>query len=504
VLPQPGVAQSIFLYGYGVGGVFTNDVAGLTPSSVSYVGDGSGIVYPANGAGDYSLQGLYAVSNLSTTANITFKVPVFYADGVTAEVYHSGNLNYNNRWSSFSKEKGLVVFDGGVTCHEIPKREGGSHNIYAGHWVRTNPEALTAAINSNWAKSMYKNSSLTTDSTGATWALYIGNGGAVTTRTATVVSTSILFGKNEGEFVVTGVVTGYVGGTKCPTIGANSNFKVKLEKMVVDNTGTKDLYWFFLGNEDTGSASHTIFVGDGGLQYAHTNNSPQAYYSTGGRDKYTKDSTTLRPWHNGFTIGERGCKNIFYICRNTTTFNTNNEAGEGRTITVNTRTGDAGALKIVGQGTVRYNLADGVNVHAGAITVESPATFELGEGVKSGTGTVTIKGGAKLSAPEGGRVTIGGNFKLEGGSKLSFAMKGNKETTFVLDSGKTFSATGDVAIEFTQDSVFMANRKYTLLSGVNLQDASKFKLEDSTKGTLSVENGNLILTAHPYFYITIR
>jgi hypothetical protein len=50
----------------------------------------------------------------------------------------------------------------------------------------------------------------------------------------------------------------------------------------------------------------------------------------------------------------------------------------------------------------------------------------------------------------------------------------------------------------------MANRKYTLLSGVNLQDASQFKLEDSTKGTLSVENGNLILTAHPYFYITIR
>ena len=505
--PQPGAAQSIVLNGCAFGGVFTNDISGLTPSSVTYTGDGEGKVYPAEGAGDYSLRGLHVVSNLSTTANITFELPVFYADGLTAEVYHGGVLNYNSRWSSFSKNTGLVVFEGGVTCFEIPMRESGAHNIYAGHWHRTNPVPFTAAINSNWGKSVYKNSSLETDSTGATWALYIGNGGAVTSRTAYIASSSILFGKNEGEFVVTGVVTGQVAGSKCPALGANSSFKVKMEKMVVTGTpdSTKNL-WFFLGNEDTASASHTVYVGDGGLQYAHTNNSPSAYYSTGGRDSKTKDSTTLRPWHNGFSIGERGCKNYFFICRNTTTFNTDNEAGEGKTITVNTRTADGGALTISGKGTVRYNKADGENVHSGAITVQSPATFELGAGVKSGTGNVTVNNGATLSLPESGTATIGGNLTLQSGAKLKFGINDANETTFALVSGKTLPASGTVAIEFAEGSTFVPRRTYTLLSGGNLQssDKDKFALPQDDKGELDVDaSGNLVYKAPTCFFIKI-
>ena len=180
VAPQPGAAQSIMLNGFAFGGVFTNDIAGLTPSSVSYSGDGAGTVYPAVGAGDYSLRGLHVVSNISTTANITFELPVFYADGTTMEVYHAGTVSDSNRVASFTKEKGLVVFNGGVTGYEIPARTSGPHNIYAGHWFRTNTTALTANIDNNWIKSVYKNSSLTTDSTTGTWALYIGSGGAVT------------------------------------------------------------------------------------------------------------------------------------------------------------------------------------------------------------------------------------------------------------------------------------------------------------------------------------
>lgn len=502
--PQPGAAQSIMLCGFAFGGVFTNDIAGLTPSSVTYTGDGAGTVYPAEGAGDFSLGSLHVVSNLSTTANITFELPVFYADGLTAEVYHAGTLNYNNRWSSFSKNTGLVVFAGGVTCFEIPKNTSGPHNIYAGHWFRTNSTPFNASIASSWEKSVYKNSSLATDSSTGTWALYIGSGGAVTTRTSFVSSTSLLFGKNEGEFVVTGVVTGQVAGSKCPALGANSSFKVKMEKMVVTGTpGSTQNFWFFLGNEDTASASHTVYVGDGGLQYAHTNNSPSAYYSTGGRDSKTKDSTTLRPWHNGFSIGERGCKNYFFICRNTTTFNTNNEAGEGKTITVNTRTADGGALTISGKGTVRYNKADGENVHSGAITVQSPATFELGAGVKSGKGSVTVNNGATLSAPESGTATIGGNFVLADGAVLSFGINGASDTTIAVNSGKTLTVNGTVAVEFAEGSSFASGRKYTLLSGGNLSDASKFALAEGVRGSLSVEDGNLIYTA-PYFYIKVR
>jgi autotransporter-associated beta strand protein len=502
--PQPGVAQSIMLNGFGFGGVFTNDIAGLTPSSVSYSGDGTGKVYPAEGAGDYSLQNLRAVSNLSTTANIVFELPVFYADGATMEVYHTGTVYDSNRVASFTKEKGLVVFNGGVTGYEIPARTSGPHNIYAGHWFRTNTTALTANIDNNWIKSVYKNSSLTTDSTTGTWALYIGSGGAVTTRTSFVSSTSLLFGKNEGEFVVTGVVTGQVAGSKCPALGANSSFKVKMEKMVVTGTpgSTKNL-WFFLGNEATGSASHTVYVGDGGLQYASTNDSPQAYYSTGGKESKTGDSTTLRPWHNGFTIGERGCKNIFWICRNTTTFNTDNEAGEGKTITVNTKTADKGAMVISGKGTVRYNLADGVNEHSGTITVQSPATFELGAGVKSGTGAVTVNSGATLSLPESGTMTIGGNFVLANGAVLSFGINGASDTTIAVDSGKTLTVNGTAAIEFAEGSSFASGRKYTLLSGGNLSDASMFALPEGDRGSLSVEGGNLVYTA-PHFYIIVR
>ena len=520
--PQPGAAQSIMLNGCAFGGVFTNDIAGLTPSSVTYTGDGEGKVYPAEGAGDYSLHGLYAVSNLSTTANITFEIPVFYADGVTAEVYHGGTLNYNSRWSSFSKETGLVVFKGGVTCFEIPMNTSGSHNIYAGHWHRTNPAPLTAAISSNWGKSVYKNSSLETDSTGATWALYIGNGGAVTSRTAYIASSSILCGRNEGEFVVTGVVTGQVDGSKCPTIGSNSGFKIKLEKMVVTGvtgSGTEQ-DWFFLGNEDTGSASHTVYVGDGGLQYAHTNDSPKAYYSTGGRETKTKDSTTLRPWHNGFTIGERGCKNIFWICRNTTTFNTDNEAGVGKTITVNTKTADTGAMVISGKGTVRYNKSDaGENTHSGAITVQSPATFELGAGVKSGTGAVTVNNGATLSLPESGTATIGGNLTLQNGAKLVFNFTDTSVApVLALASGKTLALDGTVNVTVSAAeglNLRNADGLVCIATGIGSPDATKFVLAgndvpswvDGAAGesAFTADGGNLYLRVKmPGLMILVR
>ena len=517
--PQPGVAQSIMLNGCAFGGVFTNDIAGLTPSSVTYTGDGAGTVYPADGAGDFSLHGLYAVSNLSTTANIVFELPVFYADGLTAEVYHSGVLDYNSRWSSFSKNTGLVVFKGGVTCHEIPARTSGPHNIYAGHWFRTNTTALTADINSNWGKSVYKNSSLTMDSSTTTWALYIGSGGAVTTRTSFVASTSLLFGKNEGEFVVTGVVTGQVAGSKCPALGANSSFKVKMEKMVVTGTpGSTKNFWFFLGNEDTASASHTVYVGDGGLQYASTNDSPQAYYSTGGKDAKTKDSTTLRPWHNGFTIGERGCKNIFWICRNTTTFNTDNEAGVGKTITVNTRTADGGALAISGNGTVRYNKADGENIHAGAITVQSPATFELGAGVKSGTGAVTVNSGATLSLPESGTATIGGNLTLQNGAKLKFHFTdADRAPTLALASGKTLALGGTVNVTVSaEEGLNLRNAEglVRIATGLGSPDATKFVLAGNVpswvdgvagESAFTADGGNLYLRVKmPGLMILVR
>ena len=438
---------------------------------------------------------------------------------MTAEVYHGGVLNYNSRWSSFSKNTGLVVFEGGVTCFEIPMRESGAHNIYAGHWHRTNPAPFTAVISSNWGKSVYKNSSLETDSTGATWALYIGNGGAVTSRTAYIASSSILFGKNEGEFVVTGVVTGQVAGSKCPALGANSSFKVKMEKMVVTGTpGSTKNFWFFLGNEDTASASHTVYVGDGGLQYASTNDSPQAYYSTGGKDAKTKDSTTLRPWHNGFTIGERGCKNIFWICRNTTTFNTDNEAGEGKTITVNTRTADGGILAISGNGTVRYNKADGENIHSGAITVQSPATFELGAGVKSGTGAVTVNSGATLSLPESGTATIGGNLTLQSGAKLKFNFTdADRAPTLALDSGKTFSIGGTVYVTVSADeglNLRNAEGLVRIATGLGSPDATKFVLAgkvpswvDGAAGesAFTVDGGNLYLRVKvPGLMILVR
>ncbi len=517
--PQPGAAQSIMLNGCAFGGVFTNDIAGLTPSSVTYTGDGVGTVYPAEGAGDFSLGSLHVVSNLSTTANLVFKIPVSYAEGKTIDVYHSGKVSYGSRWSSFSKETGLVVFEGGVTGHEIPAQTSGPHNIYAGHYFRTSETALNATIGSDWEMSVYKNSSLTLESTGNTWALFIGDGGAVTSKTSYVSAGNCLWNRNEGEFVVTGVVTGRVSNTSNTWLGHNRSFTAKFEKMVLQGTeGSTKNYWFFLGNQDSGSAAHTLYVGDGGLQYASTNNSPKAYYSTGGQARDTRDSITIRPWHDGFTIGERGCANIFCICRNTTTFNTDNEAGEGKTITVNAAVSDAGAFVIKGNGAVRYNRAKTVNDHSGSITVQSPATFELGAGVKSGTGAVTVNSGATLSAPESGTMTIGGNLTLQNGAKLKFNFTDTSVAPVLeLASGKTLALGGTVNVTVSAEKgVYLRNTEglVRIATGIGSPDAGKFVLAGNVpswvdgaagESAFTVDGGNLYLRVKmPGLMILVR
>ena len=102
-------------------------------------------------------------------------------------------------------------------------------------------------------------------------------------------------------------------------------------------------------------------------------------------------------------------------------------------------------------------------------------------------------------------MTIGGNLTLQSGAKLKFnSTDADIAPTFALASGKTLTVNGTAAVEFAEGSAFAPGRKYTLLSGGNLSDSSKFALPAGDRGSLSVEDGNLVYTAPKYFHIIVR
>ena len=181
-------------------------------------------------------------------------------------------------------------------------------------------------------------------------------------------------------------------------------------------------------------------------------------------------------------------------------------------------TADAGAMVISGKGTVRYNLADGVNEHSGTITVQSPATFELGAGVKSGTGAVTVNGDATLSLPESGTATIGGNLTLQSGAKLKFNFTDTSVAPVLeLASGKTLALGGTVNVTVSAEkglNLRNAEGLVRIATGIGSPDATKFVLAGNVpswvdgaagESAFTVDGGDLYLRVKmPGLMILVR
>ena len=462
-------------------------------------------------SGEGSISGIAAVTNLSTSVSATFLSPVVFAEGETIEVYHTAT--YADTFS-YGNVNGMVWFKGGVTGYDVRQNtDSGRSNIYAGEYRRTTTASdFKATQGGTYRNVVYKNSSLTVDTATDIWELGIESGGAFTTRVATVRDDgtySRLCWRNDGEIVATEelVLTANRNAAGYLSLTADSakGNVYKAGKLTIAGSD-----WVRLSNKSSNVDTTTVFVGDGGIVF----NDSGSRFSTGAIGTQN-GTTTIRPWHGDFEIGERtGTAHSIAVNKNTV-FDTNDESGTGRRITVNAIVGNTKTVSVTGSGTVRYNR---VNDNNAALTVSGTATLELGADAKTGTGAVTVSTGAALSVPEAGTGTVGGNLTLQSGAKLSFAIGGVGDGPKIsMASGKTVDVSGvtaanPVTVSFSTpgDDRIRSFEPYVLIQGAGLAagDAEKFSLADNQPAwveSLAVVDGDLVLVAkRPGLTLSVR
>lgn len=144
---------------------------------------------------------------------------------------------------------------------------------------------------------------------------------------------------------------------------------------------------------------------------------------------------------------------------------------------------------------------------AGNVTLRNTSTLELKSGA-SVAGAVDVGYHTTLLLPETGTATVGGQLWMRNSSKMKFRIDGSENAKVLAGSSKIEKG---VEISFTEDSVPLVGRSYTLTQGAGLNDTmldpttgSYFKLADGVRGTLSIVDGELVYTAPTYFYIKVR
>ena len=478
-IPVAGGTTPIFINN---SGTISNDIAGLTPSSITF--GALSATATINGEGFSSVK---AVTNL-TTASKTHR----FNAAVSGNAFELYNASANS----------CAIFSGGATVNSVVLKSAvASENAYslAGIWsiaqtpwtpnqyytVRgdaqvtlagqlKNPGALTlyGPSTSTWisAKSML------VDSSHSAAYLTVRNSGAI---------------KIEGELRMTKGADIYLENKD------NTNSKsgiIECGSMVYASTADKYLY-----------INCTNVIGSGGMDLSSTGSA--CFY-------HTPLAPTLFARDDAFEIKATGGQSSmrYNIDNTTVTLNTTKYGTPSTpaTITVsgilqdrNTSKGWKGKLDIRGCGTV---VVDSISLYTNGTDVRDTATLAINAGKRAGTGTITVYSGATLAFPQVNRASLGGDLTLNAGSTLAFKVADNSCSVLARNS-KTINlpTSGKVKVKLTEDSQLAVGKSYTLTDGAGLTDASKFELADGVGGSLSVsENGELVYTAPTYFYIKVK
>ena len=157
-------------------------------------------------------------------------------------------------------------------------------------------------------------------------------------------------------------------------------------------------------------------------------------------------------------------------------------------------------IDVKGEGELTFGLAA---AFTGGVTASDSATVAVNAGCRPGNGAVTLSDTAMLKVAQSGTVTLGGALTAANGTSLVFNFTDAATApTLVAATSATLPADGTVNVKVTTDDDF-AKGTYTLVSGAGLTDGdlAKFsmnpKLSDDWRGTLSIADGNLILTVKP-------
>ena len=367
-------------------GEIENDIENFAPASIT-IGYGGGLEIGGN-----DIVNVVAITNLSTVASQT--------NTINAKVYFAGNIQVKQAAMAETGDltKAHVTFAGGAYAAPGCSLENGN---YAANYSRCmfGKYYLASTAENPWTVPyqggskricLADDSSLYIPYAGALTELYVGTGAKVDVGDMSNVSGRISY-QNKGEMVVTNLtVTGgdtYLTYNQGTTV--SSVFKFGSVTNKISNAA-----WLYLGDGNA-SSKQTIFFGEGGIGFKGSGTTSICF---GNRNK-ADTQTTIRPWYSDFTIGGKSNSSTRAIAfDNAVVFNTDDEEGEGRKITLDaiTYARNSATITVSGTGTLQVNksMENGVQP---AVTVSDSATLAFGANGSLGTGDITLGAGTTLA-----------------------------------------------------------------------------------------------------------
>ena len=408
---------------------------------------------------------IVAVTNLSSVSH-TINAKVFFDGDIQvkqAAMAETGDLT-----------KAHVTFAGGAYAADGYALESGNFSAVYSRCV-FGKYYLKNAVDNRWTAQYQSGSKrvcvadgsyLYVPYAGNTKELYVGNGAKVVVAD---MKTSIRPSYRVcGEMVITNMtMTGtgnrylsYNQGTATPGV-------YKFYSIVNEMSSN----WWYIHDEYAAS-KHEIYIGKGGLNYS----GEKGVYHFGVNK--TGNLEVIRPWNSHFTIADRGNTGGALMFLGEVEFNTDDEGGTGRTITVNAITrlykNTSAAITVSGKGTLQVNK-NHVNDSGTSLTmnVTDTATLAFGEGASLGPGAITLGDGTKLVLTADSK-----DYTLV--NKLSLPSGDNKVATIRID-GKRLRSGDDQEIA-------------TVASGTGVALDPNSTALAGRDGWLEVKNGKLCLT----------
>ncbi len=375
----------------------------FAPSSITFT-EGSASATIDDGE---AISGITAITNLSTASH-TINAPVYFTSGINVK---------QNAVAYDTRENSHVTFAGGAYAAAGKTIDSGYSVVVFGRYYFANTSAWSATEDANGTrKAVAANSYLYVPFAGNMNNLHVGNGATIDIGNVThSVSDNRISWRNYGEMVVTNLIFTGSGDRFVTSHQTDGIGTFKFEAVTCSMSGN----WFYLGDA-TEAGNHVFYIGEGGMQFANASGSP--CFALG--SNYAGNKTTIRPWYSDFTIADRVGGVYSLVFYRNVTFCTDDENGDGRTITIDARTrgnGDAGTvnLTVSGSGKVKVNSAGNVNIPP-AVTVTDTATLAIKPGAGLGESATTVNDGATFEVAESGMVTLGGDMTLKDGATLKF------------------------------------------------------------------------------------
>ena len=429
----------------------------FAPTSITFL-EGSAAV-TING--DTAFENITEIVSLSSSSHI-INVPVHFAGNIQvkqAAMADTGDL-----------AKAHVTFAGGAYAAPGYALENAdadadySRCIFGKYY-------LASTAGSPWTATIYgatkricvaDGSCLSIPYAGALKELYVGNGAKVDVGDMKPSGTVRPYYQVYGEMVVTNLTESGTGdrefsynqGTSTPGV---YKFNSALNEM-------NDNWWYV---RDQNATSKLVFyIGSGGINFSNKGVCCFGRNASG-------DLVTIRPWYSDFTIAGRG-DSTCVVFASDAEFNTSDENGVGRQITLNAKTRNAyngRTITVSGKGTLQVNNGND-NTYQPSVVVKDSATLEYAARASFGTGAITL------------------------GAGTTFAFV-NSGSSLALPSTITFPADGAATLRIGGDR--LRSGKHTIATGVESDAADHLIVDpasaalDGRKYTLKVEEDKLML-----------